>query len=82
MDSKKQALHSYQKISITFFMITLSKIFSRHHSPKGIIFVTAYKRSAACGRRVLPFRQRPRDITFPQVAACGCENPAFQAAET
>jgi hypothetical protein len=35
-------------------MITLSKIFSRHHSPKGFIFVTACKRSAACGRRISP----------------------------
>jgi hypothetical protein len=31
---------------------------------------------------ILPFRQRPRDISFPQVATCGYENPAFQAAET
>jgi hypothetical protein len=39
------SIRSYQKISITFFMITLSKIFSRHHSPKVFIFVTACKRS-------------------------------------
>jgi hypothetical protein len=30
----------------------------------------------------LPFRQRSRDSSFPQVAACGYENPAFQDAET
>jgi hypothetical protein len=53
-------VRSYPKISITFFMITLSKIFSRYHSPKVFIFVTACKRSAVCGRRVSPLFRRSR----------------------